>query len=294
MNNGKLTDIKNAPEILSVVVSPDDASVFLKWCPAVGADKYIIQRKAANEEKFTKAGSVKSKFTEFTDRTVLGEGEYAYRIAAKKNVEDGDPITKKSKAVTVRIKYTAPVSFEKVVTGKDGSISFSWKPQSNVDGYVLYRRYSFMKKPIELVTLEGDCDSYVDSGAVMGQLYYYSIRSFESDESGRIFSAQGDETPVLLLDKAFLIESEARHRKKVRFAFRLTAGADGYAVFRSSSENGEFRETAKTEGQFVLECTDIGEKKARGAYYCFACYRNVDGKTVYGAKTKPIYIKYKL
>ncbi|MGN1194158.1 MAG: hypothetical protein ACI4SB_01600, partial [Acutalibacteraceae bacterium] len=65
-------------------------------------------------------------------------------------------------------------------------------------------------------------------------------------------------------------------------------------VFKSDSENGSFEQTARTEGKFVLECTDTGEKGAKGAYYCFACYRDIDGKTVYGEKTKPIYIKYKL
>ena len=294
MNDGKLTDIKNDPEILSIVVNADDGSVFLKWCPAVGADKYIIQRKAENEEKFVKVGAVKQKFTEFCDTGLPGEGKYEYRVAARKNVKDKDPITRKSKAEPVIIRYLSPVCFEKAEIGKDGRVSLSWKTQENADGYVIYRRYGFMKTPIELIRLEKDQTGYTDAGIVKGQLYYYSIRSFSRNESGVNFSSKGREEPLLLMEKAFLLESKRRHRKRITFSFRLTAGADGYAVFRSESENGEYKQTAKTEGQYIFDCTDVGERRAAGAFYRFACYRNVDGKTVYSEKTKPIYIKYKL
>lgn len=292
MNDGKLTEIKNKPEILSVVVNGDDGSVFLKWCPAVGADKYVIQRKATDDDGFEKVGTVKYDVTEFLDCSVPGVGEYQYRIVAKKTFKDQKAKKKASETESVSIKQLPPVCFEKVVSD-DKSVSLSWKTDKDVDGYVVYRRYSFMKKPLELADLEKDESSFVDDNPVKGQLYYYSIRSFCQNEDSRVFSAHGTEEPVIIMGEAFLLKSERLHRRKIRFSFRLTAGADGYAVFRSDSENGNFEQTVKTEGQFILECTDIGEKGAKGAYYCFACYRDVDGKTVYGKKTKPIYIKYK-
>lgn len=294
MNDGKLTDIKNKPEILSVVVNGDDGSVFLKWCPAVGADKYIIQRKSSQDEKFQKAGTVKSKITEFLDTSVPGEGDYEYRIVARKQVKDQDPITKKSKTETISIRHLSPMNFKSVTAKKNASVCLSWDAEDGIDGYVVYRRYSFMKKPIDLATLEKDECAFCDDGIVKGQLYYYSIRSFLKSESGMNFSSHGEEVPFILLDKPLLLNSKRRHRKKITFSFRLTAGADGYAVFRSASEDGEYQLTAKTEGKFVLTCTDVGAKKEKGAYYRFACFRNVDGKPVYSEKTAPIFLKYKL
>lgn len=293
MNEGKLTDIKNKPEILSVVVNGDDGSVLLKWCTAVGADKYIIQRKGAQDEKFQKVGTVKSKITEFLDTTVPGEGVYEYRIVARKQVKDQDPITKKSKTESVSIRHLPPLNLDGVAFREGKGVDLTWKKQEDIDGYVVYRRYSFMKKPIDLATLEKDESTFCDDGIVRGQLYYYSIRSFLKSENGLNFSSHGEELPFILLDKPFLLSSKRRHRKKITFSFRLTAGADGYAVFKSASEDGEYVLTARTEGKFSLECTDVGAKKEKGAYYRFACFRNVDGKPVYSEKTAPIFLKYK-
>ncbi|MGN1195945.1 MAG: fibronectin type III domain-containing protein, partial [Acutalibacteraceae bacterium] len=246
MNDGKLTEIKNKPEILSVVVNGDDGSVFLKWCPAVGADKYIIQRKATGDADFEKVGTVKETVTEFVDCSVPGEGEFQYRIVAKKTFKDKKAKKKISETEFVSIKQLSPICFKKV-TSNNKSVTLKWKSEKDVDGYVIYRRYSFMEKPLELANLEKDENIFVDESPVKGQLYYYSIRSFCQSDGSRIFSGHGAEEPVIILDKAFLLKSERLHRKKVRFSFRLTAGADGYAVFKSDSENGSFEQTARTE-----------------------------------------------
>lgn len=294
MKDGKLTEIKNKPEILSIVINGDDDSVTLKWCPAVGADKYVIQRKTPEDEKFTKVGATKASVTEFTDKTVPGEGEYSYRIVARKTVKDEEPKTKKSQAETVTIVHLTPVSFEKVDTDKNGKVTLSWKKADDVDGYVVYRRYSFMTKPIDLAVTENDVCRFVDDSTVKGQHYYYSIRSFLQGENGKNYSAHGDETSVVILDQPFLLETRRLHRRKVRFSFRLSSGADGYAVFKSDSEDGEYTEAVRTEGKFVLECTDKAQEKVKGSYYCFACYKTVGEKTVFGEKTQPIFIKYKI
>ena len=294
MKDGILTEIKNKPEILSIVINGDDDSVALKWCPAVGADKYIIQRKTPEDEKFTKVGATKASVTEFTDKTVPGEGEYSYRIVARKTVKDEEPKTKKSQAETVTIVHLPPVSFEKADADADGNVSLSWKKKENIDGYVIYRRYNFMSKPIDLVSVENDVCSFVDDSTVKGQLYYYSIRSFLQGENGKNYSAHGDETFVVLLDKPFLLSAKRLHRKRVRFSFRLSSGADGYAVFKSEREDGEYTEATRTEGKFVFECTDCAKKQAKGAYYRFACYKTVGDKTIFGEKTPPIFIKYKI
>ena len=294
MKDGKLTEIKNKPEILSIVINGDDDSVALKWCPAVGADKYVIQRKTPDEEKFKKVGATKVSVTEFTDKTVPGEGEYSYRIVARKTVKDEDPKTKKSPAETVTIVHRPSVSFEKVETDKTGKVTLSWKKAPDVDGYVIYRRYSFMTKPIDLAVVEEDVCRFVDDSTVKGQHYYYSIRSFLQSENGKNYSAHGDETSVVLLDTPFLLSTKRLHRKRVRFSFRLSSGADGYAAFKSDSEDGDYPEAVRTEGKFVFECTDCAEKGVKGAYYRFACYKTVGEQTVFGEKTKPVFIKYKV
>ncbi|MGN1443277.1 MAG: hypothetical protein ACI4XE_05435 [Acutalibacteraceae bacterium] len=295
MKDGKLTEIKNKPEILSIVINGDNDCITLKWCPAVGADKYFIKRKSAEDRTFKTVGVTKSDVTKFTDKTVSGEGEYSYRIVAKKKIKGADPIIKKSKTESVTIVRLPVINFEKVLPDSDtAAVSLSWKKAENVDGYVIYRRYSFMNKPINLARADSDTTGFVDSSTVKGQLYYYSIRSFVNGKNGKSFGSRGKESPVIVLDKPFLLEAKRLHRKKVRFSFRLSAGADGYAVFRSEKEYGAYIETARTEGQFVFECTDCAEKKAKGAFYRFACYKNVEGKEVYGKKTEPIFIKYKL
>ena len=295
MKDGKLTEIKNKPEILSIVINGENNSVTLKWCPAVGADKYIIQRKTPEEEKFRKVGTTKAAVTEFKDKTVPGEGEYSYRIVAKKTPKNEEPQTKKSPAESITIVHLPPVIFEEVSPDSDtAAVKLTWKKAENVDGYIIYRRYSFMKKPINLATVDSDTCSFIDKSTVKGQLYYYNIRSFIKGKHGKNLGIRGNESPVTVLDKPFLLETRRLHRKRVRFSFRLSAGADGYAVFRSEEKNGKYIETARTEGQFVFECTDCADKKAKGAYYRFACYKKVEDKEVYGEKTEPIFVKYKL
>ena len=60
---------------------------------------------------------------------------------------------------------------------------------------------------------------------------------------------------------------------KVAFSLRLTAGADGYVLFRSSSADGEYKEAARQEGIDSLYIETRREGKEKTAFFRLACYK---------------------
>ncbi len=290
------SEIKNSPDIISVDVH-GNGSVFIKWYMAVGADKYIIKRSREKDSGYQKVATVKKKFTSYLDESIESEGTYWYKISAWKKMPEGTkPVQRHGEPQLADVSVIKAPKENTIETIGHKDIRFTWnKCEDDIDGYVVLRRYDFMKVPIAIAKVGKDINEYTDCATVAGQLYHYSVQGYISDETERNtrYGLASGELDTICFDTPIVLETKRKHGKKVSFSVRLTSGADCYALYKSIKENGEYTEVSRTKGLYDLTLSDIGEKKQKKAFYKLACIKITDGREFTGPLSKPIEIKYK-
>lgn len=284
--------ISNKPNFTSVLSK--DGSVLLCWKEARGAEKYIIKRSKKADSEYKKIGEVPFGTTSFEDKTVPEEGLYWYRITAYRDMGDAKPLSKNSEPESINITTLSEPTPLSVRVGKGKSITFSWKGGSEVDGYIVLRRHSFMKKPLKIGTTEKGVCSFTDTDFAKGPLYFYSVQGFKKYGGIIRYSHPSSELWAASLQSTKIILTERKLFKRVHFTLRLTSGADGYILYVSDKENGEYKEAAKTAGLDSFILVHKGEKGKKGAFYKAAAYKKYGEEEIIGPLTKPLYIKYKL
>ena len=275
-SNLKIRPIKNAPEFTSVEILPG-RNVRLSWCDAVGADKYVIVRFSTVEDEV-----IKEKLevldvgqNSYVDTTIEDDGLFEYKVIAKKKLGPKQWARKLSRPVRANIvSVEAPVldSIENI--GK--SIKISWNKDENIYGYVVLRRFSFMKKAIPIATLANGENEYTDKKFAEGQLLYYSIQSIISDGDSFSFSKPSNELCSTILPVPHILKKKKNLTGKVTVSVRLCAGADGYILFRRKIDDEKPKEISRTKGIASFDLSDSGKKPHGPLLYSVACFKTLD------------------
>lgn len=292
MKSDKKAKIKNSPDIELIEVL-GDCGVSIKWEKATGADTYVVQRSKFADSEFKKIATVAREVRTYVDNSIEKEGMYWYRIVAQRAEGDGKTTKKACEASSVNISSIEAPVLEKITNSLKDGIVLSWTSSAKVDEFYIFRRHSFMKKGVRIDSVPGDCFSYTDKKSVNGPLYYYSVQGVIEDEDNLRYSKESNELACANLDKTKVLNVKRKFGRKVIFSLRLTAGADGYILYKSAEENGKYEAVCETKSISELDCTDKGGKKEKGAFYKAACYKIIDGKNVPGPKSEAVYVKYK-
>lgn len=285
--------IKNKPDFTSLY--SEEGKIIMSFKEAEGAEKYIIKRSKKADCEFKKIGEVPFGTTVFEDKTVTDEGLYWYRVTAYRDMGEAKPLSKNGEAKSINL--TSIVSPEPVSirVGKGKSITFSWDGGSkNVDGYIVLRRHSFMKRPLKIATVEKAMTSFTDTDYSNGPTYFYSVQGFKKNGSNISFSHPSAEISTAALSETKIVSAEIKHFKKVIFTLRLTSGADGYILYTSDKENGKYNEVYRTEGFDNFTLIHKAEKSQKYAYYKACAYKINGDEILKGPLTEPLFIKYKL
>lgn len=284
--------ISNKPDFTSLLF--ENGKVVMTWREAAGAEKYIIKRSKKADCEYKKVAEVPFGTTSFEDESVSDEGLYWYRITAYRDMGDAKPLSKNSEAESINITTLFEPEPLSLRVGKGKSITFSWKGTSEADGYIVLRRHSFMKRPLKIGTTEKGVCSFTDTDYANGPLYFYSVQGFKKKGKELRYSHPSREISTASLQTTKITLAERKHFKRVRFTLRLTSGADGYILYSSDKERGEYKEVGKTEGLDSFILTHKGEKGQKGAFYKACAYKKNGKEEITGPLTKPLYIKYKL
>lgn len=285
---------KTKPQIILADVN-DDRSVELAWKGVEEAEGYIVERYDSLKEKFVKLASLSAAESGYRSKETLSDGVYQYRVSAFKAVPGKvKPAYSRSVLRAVNISSIPAVEVTKVESPSFGKVTVFWKKAESAEGYVIRRRIEGMDKGV----IRGETDSktarFTDTAAVSGQIYYYDVQSFSFAEDGsRFFSNTGKEKCFVCLDKTEVLSVRRGLSKKVAFSFRMTAGVDCYVLFKSESENGEFKEVSRTKDGESLSLSDKGRRGEKEAWYLICCCKKVGNDEVFGKGTDPVHIKYR-
>ena len=292
MKSEKKAKIKNSPEI-DIIEVLGDCSVSIKWEKATGADTYVVQRSKFADSEFKKIATVAREERTYVDNSIEKEGMYWYRIVAQRAEGDGKTTKKVCEAVSVNISSIEAPTLCNITHSLEDGIKLFWTSEAKVDEFYIFRRHSFMKRAVKIDSVPGDQLTYTDKKSVNGPLYYYSVQGVIEDEDNLRYSKESNEIACANLDRTNFLTIKRKFGKKVIFSLRLTAGADGYILYKITKEDGEYLPVAQTNSISDIILTDKGAKKEKGAFYKAACFKVIDGENVPGPKSEAVFVKYK-
>ncbi len=158
--------IPSPPKSLTALLA--DRKVTLQWSLSSGATNYTALRSDRSMGPFTVLGT--TKFTSFTDSTVLDGKAYFYQIKANSNGGSSAPDT-----ISVIIKnVTLPYVKNLVASPGDQMVALSWTASNQATSYRLERGLAAFGTFDSLA--EVAATNYVDTPLVNGTAYYYRIR----------------------------------------------------------------------------------------------------------------------
>ena len=228
-----------------------DKTVF-SWKAALCEPEYILYR-TTDGKTFEKFASTKDTQISVPTTDIYG---YAVMIGTMKmgsdnkeyyslNMTDGTPV-KPVVAGNVR--------------GESGKPALSWFRLANVDHYEIYRAQGTSNDFAKLY--ETKYLSYSNTSAVPGTTYTYKVRAIFKDGTASPFSDAVTITAVCPQVTKLAVGGDESGRPLLTWA--AANGANGYAVYRSESADGEFVKVASVS---TTEYADTAAENGKTYYY---------------------------
>lgn len=252
----------------------------LTWKKAAGASGYEIYRSTKSTGGFKKIASVSSSKTSYTDKKLTTGKTYYYRIRAYRSnsgITTNGPWTATKKAKPLPQKPTVTASYKNYSTA-----TVKWNRISGASGYTIYRSTSKSGSYKKIATIKkAGTTSYTDSKLTTGKTYYYKVKSYRNVNGKALYSGYSDIASVKITLKAPVISSiTANDYRTLTVKWKKVSGANGYIVYRSTSQNGTYKKIATVKGGSVLSYKNSGVTTGKKYYYKIKAYRTVNKKKV--------------
>lgn len=261
------------------------ASVKLSWAAVEDASYYLVYRKDGDGEY---KGIAKQTELKYTDTDVKMGGSYTYRVRAAEVMPDGSKVySRYSTEISYELKPAKPaISLEE--SEDHSSLSISWKPASDVDGYRIYRKtpggsYGNYMAKVPVDGSEESC-TYVDEDVKMGETYYYKIRAYvKTEDFGTVYSeysfaVKGYTTPPRVTSLSL---TSVRY-DRLKLTWEAVEGMDGYAIQKLNADGSRKNVAYVSSDQtsYVLQGLTCGKE----ATYAVRGYVVSGGEKNYGLR----------
>ena len=235
-----------------------DKTVF-SWNAALCEPEYILYR-TADGKTFEKFASTKDTHISVPTTDIYG---YAVMIGTMKMGSDNKEY--------YSLKMTNGTPVKPVVAGdvrgESGKPALSWFRLANVDHYEIYRAQGTSNDFAKLY--ETKYLSYSNTSAVPGTTYTYKVRAIFKDGTASPFSEAVTITAVCPQVTKLAVGGDESGRPLLTWA--AVNGANGYAVYRSESADGEFVKVASVS---TTKYADTAAENGKTYYYYVIAVKN--------------------
>ena len=235
-----------------------DKTVF-SWKAALCEPEYILYR-TADGKTFEKFASTKDTHISVPTTDIYG---YAVMIGTMKMGSDNKEY--------YSLKMTNGTPVKPVVAGdvrgESGKPALSWFRLANVDHYEIYRAQGTSNDFAKLY--ETKYLSYSNTSAVPGTTYTYKVRAIFKDGTASPFSEAVTITAVCPQVTKLAVGGDESGRPLLTWA--AVNGANGYAVYRSESADGEFVKVASVS---TTKYADTAAENGKTYYYYVIAVKN--------------------
>lgn len=206
----------------------------------------------------------------------------------------------KTAKATIKVIPQKVKGVKTVKSGKD-YIELSWKRQSGISGYTIYRYDSKYKKDVGIITIkESDTTKYKItrvnglSGKKLtdGTAYTFKIAAYKTvngkkiyGEKAAIVTATATKSPTIKLTRG--------KSKTIKVSWNKVNKADGYEVYMSKKKSTGYKKLKSLAGNGKTRYTTGKLDKNKIYYFRVRTYKKVKGKNIYSeySKIKSIRIK---
>ncbi|MCI8327583.1 MAG: hypothetical protein HFI37_07385 [Lachnospiraceae bacterium] len=269
-----------APQLKTVVEKAHNTAEITWQTTKDNPDGYELYRKE-DGASYQKIATVKT--GTYTDKTLTVGKKYFYKVRSVKTISNGNTIYSDDTAEK-SIKTKLAITTLKAASSNYTSIKLTWKKVAGANNYELYRSTSKGGKYSKLAVIsDGSTVKYTDSKLKTGQTYYYKLRACYISGKQKTYSVYSniDSAKVVpAAPKISAVSSSNYHTLKIKWS--KVSGANGYVVYRSTSEKGTYKKIATIKNAKTLNDTDTKLDTGKKYYYKIRAYRIVGKNKVYG------------
>ncbi len=243
--------------------------VTVKWSKVTSATAYYVYRKAGSAKNWSKIATVSGNATvSYVDKSVTSGTTYTYTVRAY-NSKTGKLGSYNTKGVST---YYLATPTLKTPSNTEKGIKVNWSTVKGATGYNVYRKLSGTSSWSKIVTLSGGSkNSYVDTTAVAGKTYVYTVRATKGS-----YSSAYNTTGMSLIRLKNPTISLTATTGSVTVKWSKVTGATGYCVYRNVAGTNVWEKIATITSGSTIQYKDKGATKGVTYYYTVrATYGNI-------------------
>ncbi|PWK17006.1 putative secreted protein (Por secretion system target) [Arcicella aurantiaca] len=173
-------------------------SLKIDWKSVPNATYYILERKVANLD-FRNWGTFESAVLSFTDKDLVPNTVYTYRVKALSDKSESPFVTAENK--TPALLATPEVT---ITVNSFDALKIAWKTIPNVTQYVLERRLNEADAFKELVKLDALQTEYSDTQLKEKTTYFYRIKALGDKTESEYVSVKATTATILKTEEEIL------------------------------------------------------------------------------------------
>lgn len=184
------------------------------------------------------------------------------------------------------------VSGIKATSNSYNSIKLTWNKVENADGYSVYTSTSKDGKYTLNSSIKGNSTaSKVISGLNTNTTYYYKVRAYKMIDDKKTYGSYSSIVSVKPVLSNTVATAQAVSYNSSKVNWSAVNGANGYAVYRSTSKDGKYTLRKTITSKNTIEFTDTGLDTNTTYYYKVRPYRMIEDKKEYGSYSEIVCAK---
>jgi fibronectin type 3 domain-containing protein len=241
-------------------VAASSASIAVSWQPVAGAVNYAVYRALAANGTFIRIGTTAQ--PPYSDTGLEQDVMYYYKVSTVMNNSGEGP---QSAAISAKITPLLPPALVTATPLSLTSISVSWEPVAEADGYLMYRSSTGEAGPyVKLTVATITINTYTDTSASPSTEYYYkvSVINFIGESVQSAYVRAATLPPAAPENVAARVLSA----NSIAVSWQPVSGATSYKVYRSAASSGPYN-ALTTAGIVTAAYTDTTVSGAAEYYY---------------------------
>lgn len=225
-------------------VNNGNHSALVTWSEVKGSRGYIVYRKTTGGSWQTITTITDSSNVSYVDCSLTEGAEYTYTVCAIKGNEQS-AYNSEGVSVVIEDSLEAPILIN--AKNAEKGVLITWQKVSDAEGYAVFRKTNETDWTRIAVINNGSTMKYTDIEVISGTKYIYTVQAIKGDEISE-YDTVGKSVCYLSMP---VLSVANNGNNSVLINWDEVNGAEGYAVYRKTINDGFKRITTITEGNTV-------------------------------------------
>jgi fibronectin type 3 domain-containing protein len=273
------SDIVSATPVLSPVsgvaaVAYYPTSIRISWSGVPGRSRYEVWRACSASGAFSLVKTTTG--TSWKDTTRTPFVTYYYYITAYRTVSGRKVYSPNASETVSATPVLGDVTGVTAGSYSASSIKVKWSSVTGASGYEVYRAdapdgaYTLIKST--------SSRSFIDTGRIPNQTYYYQVVAYRKVGSDRIRSASSTVSAASVFGSVKNPRALRSGATKIRITWSAVPERTGYEIYRAETADGAYTYIGSTTRTYYNDSVLVA---GQTYYYMIRAYRTVNGARYY-------------